>query len=969
MISDLLDDLRERNKEYDEALRLYEEYSSAKPGDEMYDAVFQEMQDTKATKKAIRLLVSRHVIELSSLRASFSRRHLCGMHAHPARVAVSALMLPPFSQARQWERRADEIDEERVELHMYAEENNIDLSSFQKSEFMRTIQLDDATRANYEEATRYLDATHPYTNRLSTEAIKPLAVVDDDEEALKDVDVLDDTAEIGTGDTMPERMAIFHREADDKESANGIADEEDAPWTVLSALSFKGFCVPVDMRSMLKEHQEAALKLLIDRAALNAGAVLAHAPGLGKSLTTLSFLSCFKKHRATSRSIVVCAKSLLIQWKKEIAKFDDILHLEPFLVSDSDMLAYVHDEWRKSHGGVLLIGTDMFKNQFGKKESGASASKKAKGSRTPRCVFNIDSDTVIVVDEAHQQLQTGCSHFYDVIEHLDTKLLILLSGTPMQHSLRQYYNMVHLVAPDILPDSHMEFYKKYSKEIEEGAQKDADEDQQYMARLKLAMLERALAPAVPFISSVKVLPETIPGKTEFLIMHPCDEDADMAALSTGNFFDRRETVHAFTLDTKTSLLRLLLDQYGKEERFIIFSSRIQILKEIQERFADQESGLLTGETTDMYTRDRIITKFRETPGMLLFLTTDLGACGLNLACARRVVLLDVTWNPMIEAQAVARAYRLGQKQHVYVYRFCAMDTLEETAYMLGLKKHRLATSIADDNDVARVYDHGDLNERTGTDEAREERHAQTMKSMEEDEEECTILKNVCSYFDRELYISTHDDNVAVKKLDVDEIQNMVNNDLNRQDALADTRVLEDADDPVPIETIIGPNGKLVPPMPLAWLWQPHCTNKISSSFVYFKITSKKEEDEDADEDEDEGPNKFEEIFAVFAPSNKAYASIEGCKLELWRLTMNSDQLDPMMYDDDEWKQVDDDLPMNTAKGQFIKQGCNIRLMNYLPYFTQEGIWSYKTRIVVPGYEDGPFSAPSAALVITYCPEE
>ena len=44
-----------------------------------------------------------------------------------------------------------------------------------------------------------------------------------------------------------------------------------------------------------------------------------------------------------------------------------------------------------------------------------------------------------------------------------------------------------------------------------------------------------------------------------------------------------------------------------------------------------------------------------------------GGQGLNLHTASRVILYDVNWNPALELQAQDRAYRIGQKNKVYLY--------------------------------------------------------------------------------------------------------------------------------------------------------------------------------------------------------------------------------------------------------------------------------------------------------------
>jgi SWI/SNF-related matrix-associated actin-dependent regulator of chromatin subfamily A3 len=49
---------------------------------------------------------------------------------------------------------------------------------------------------------------------------------------------------------------------------------------------------------------------------------------------------------------------------------------------------------------------------------------------------------------------------------------------------------------------------------------------------------------------------------------------------------------------------------------------------------------------------------------------------LNLAAANRIFIVEPQWNPSIENQAIARALRLGQEEHVQVIRYVVKDTVE-----------------------------------------------------------------------------------------------------------------------------------------------------------------------------------------------------------------------------------------------------------------------------------------------------
>ena len=51
---------------------------------------------------------------------------------------------------------------------------------------------------------------------------------------------------------------------------------------------------------------------------------------------------------------------------------------------------------------------------------------------------------------------------------------------------------------------------------------------------------------------------------------------------------------------------------------------------------------------------------------------------------------DLWWNPAVEAQATDRAYRIGQRRDVLVYRFVTAGTFEERINEMLMEKRNLA---------------------------------------------------------------------------------------------------------------------------------------------------------------------------------------------------------------------------------------------------------------------------------------
>ena len=57
------------------------------------------------------------------------------------------------------------------------------------------------------------------------------------------------------------------------------------------------------------------------------------------------------------------------------------------------------------------------------------------------------------------------------------------------------------------------------------------------------------------------------------------------------------------------------------------------------------------------------------------------------------MLLDCAWNPAIDAQALARVWREGQRRHTFIYRIVATGTLEEKVFQRQLSKQSLAVAV------------------------------------------------------------------------------------------------------------------------------------------------------------------------------------------------------------------------------------------------------------------------------------
>lgn len=157
------------------------------------------------------------------------------------------------------------------------------------------------------------------------------------------------------------------------------------------------------------------------------------------------------------------------------------------------------------------------------------------------------------------------------------------------------------------------------------------------------------------------------------------------------------------------LFRLL---HAEGHRTLVFSASKRLLDMIAVLLDADKLGWtrIDGDVTSMDERARRVKRFNTGSSQLPFclLTTGVGALGLTLTGADRVVLLDPSWNPAIDAQAVDRAYRLGQKSDVVTYRLITCGTVEERMYRLQVFKGGLSRQVVSGASSARLLASSDM---------------------------------------------------------------------------------------------------------------------------------------------------------------------------------------------------------------------------------------------------------------------
>jgi len=129
-----------------------------------------------------------------------------------------------------------------------------------------------------------------------------------------------------------------------------------------------------------------------------------------------------------------------------------------------------------------------------------------------------------------------------------------------------------------------------------------------------------------------------------------------------------------------------------QDKILIFSQFVSMIDLLAAYLRDHDidTSTYTGQMSKD-DRDDTLEEFRQPDGpRVCIISTKAGGVGLNLVCANKVILLDHTWTYAATAQAVDRAWRIGQTKPVEVVELSIGNTIEQRILDLQAKKKQLA---------------------------------------------------------------------------------------------------------------------------------------------------------------------------------------------------------------------------------------------------------------------------------------
>ncbi|KAM6330392.1 DNA excision repair protein ERCC-6 isoform 1-T2 [Podargus strigoides] len=529
----------------------------------------------------------------------------------------------------------------------------------------------------------------------------------------------------------------------DKEhqTAEELSEESDTEFE-------EGFKVPGFLFKKLFKYQQTGVRWLWELHCQQAGGILGDEMGLGKTIQIIAFLAGLSYSKIRTRgsnyryqglgpTVIVCPATVMHQWVKEF-----------------------HTWWPPFRVAVLH-------------ETGSYMDKKVKLIReiaschgiliTSYSYIRLMQDNIhsydwhyVILDEGHKirnpnaAVTLACKQFR-------TPHRIILSGSPMQNNLKELWSLFDFVFPGKLGTLPV-FMEQFSVPITMGGYSNASPVQVKTAYKCACVLRDTINPYLLRRMKADVqMSLSLPDKNEqVLFCRLTDEQRQVYQ----NFISSKEVYQILNGDMQifSGLVALRkicnhpdlfsggprilkgvpdadveeTDQFGywkrsgkmivvesllkiwhkQGHRVLFFTQSRQMLQILEVFVRDRNYSYLRMDgTTTIASRQPLITKYNEDKSIFIFLlTTRVGGIGVNLTGADRVIIYDPDWNPSTDTQARERAWRIGQKKQVTVYRLLTAGTIEEKIYHRQIFKQFLTNRVLKDPKQRRFFKSNDLYE-------------------------------------------------------------------------------------------------------------------------------------------------------------------------------------------------------------------------------------------------------------------
>ncbi|XP_061721134.1 uncharacterized protein LOC133527946 isoform X2 [Cydia pomonella] len=257
------------------------------------------------------------------------------------------------------------------------------------------------------------------------------------------------------------------------------------------------------------------------------GCILAHCMGLGKTLQVLALLHTVLTHPGVGmrRVLVCCPLSTVLNWVDEIHKWigpvtDEIKpnkmrrKLQVFELSKLRKTyerAYQLEDWYNG-GGIFIIGYELFRS-LTTLDAELDDVRQTIIDKIRTALLDPGPD-IIVCDEGHL-LKNDCSVLAVAMSRVATRRRIVLTGTPMQNNLREYYCMVNFVKPNLL-GTYSEYSNRFENPIMNGQHRDSVVEDIKLMKARTHILHKVLEGCLQR-QEASVLYPYLPKKHEYTV--------------------------------------------------------------------------------------------------------------------------------------------------------------------------------------------------------------------------------------------------------------------------------------------------------------------------------------------------------------------------------------------------------------------------------------------------------------------
>ncbi|TMW42161.1 hypothetical protein DOY81_012759 [Sarcophaga bullata] len=291
----------------------------------------------------------------------------------------------------------------------------------------------------------------------------------------------------------------------------------------------------------LKPHQFDGVRFMYDscyggvdalKKSSGSGCILAHCMGLGKTLQLISLLHTVISYKElkTTKILVLCPKSTVMNWADEIIRWLGPLRQKNVKVytfsdtSDINEKLSIVKEWSLSNhtrAGCLLIGYEAFRTlvfYHSYKNRGNVSSERLEEIRllVNKYLLTPGAD-LVVCDEGHI-IKNSNSAISKAVAKIETPRRIVLTGTPIQNNLKEYYSMVNFIKPLFL-GTEKEFANLYANPIKNGQHKDSSKNDIKIMKQRSFVLHKKLSKFVQR-KEAELLKTFLPTKFEYVLFIP-----------------------------------------------------------------------------------------------------------------------------------------------------------------------------------------------------------------------------------------------------------------------------------------------------------------------------------------------------------------------------------------------------------------------------------------------------------------